>query len=201
MNSEEREAVSSLHDALFGRQREFLASLHSRYPLLPWVVRAIGDLDAGRLLEHRAWEERHGRTKNDLAELKRLQGRALDYLKRREYEVGQRWWKANVILRHTTRTKDSVARAIDEEQLRVCPDCEQLVVPSAEDYRYQVGYCPFCGSSDRPITMAEAEAASLVEPDGERFWRVRHDSVPGWATSQPLPPLDQDDGTDQEEVS
>jgi DNA-binding Lrp family transcriptional regulator len=194
MSPEEREAVSSLHDALFGRQREFVASLHARYPYLPWVVRAIRELDAGRALEHRAWKERHGRTKNDLAELKRLRGRALDYLKRREYEVGQRWWKANVILRHTTRTKDWVARAIDEEQLRICPECEQLVVPSADDYRYQVGYCPFCGSSDRPIAMAEAEAAGLAGPDGERFWRVRHGPVPGWATSQPLPPLDQDEG-------
>jgi DNA-binding Lrp family transcriptional regulator len=194
MSPEEREAVSSLHDALFARQREFVATLHARYAYLPWVVRAIRELDAGRALEHRAWKERHGRTKNDLAELKRLQGRSIDYLKRREYEVGQRWWKANVILRHTTRTKEWVARAIDEEQLRVCPDCEQLVVPSADDYRYQVGYCPFCGSSDRPIAMAEAEAAGLVEPDGERFWRVRHGPVPGWASSQPLPPLDQDEG-------
>jgi len=201
LSPEEREAVSSLHDGLFARQREFVASLHARYPFLPWVVRAIRELDAGRLLRHRTWWERHGRTKNDLAELKRLQGRALDYLKRREYEVGQRWWKANVIVRHTTRTKRQAARAIDEEHLRVCPDCEQLVVPSAEDYRYRVGYCPFCGSSDKPIAMAEAEAAGLVEPDGEGFWRVRHGSVPGWATSQPLPPLDQDDGMDQEEVS
>ncbi len=199
MSPDEREALSSLHDVFFGRQREFVAFLHARYPYLPWVVRAICELDAARLLEHRTWKERHGRTKNDLAELKRLQGRTLDYLKRREYEVGQHWWKANVIVRHTTRTKDWVARAIDEEQLRVCPDCEQLVVPSAEDYRYWVGYCPFCGSADRSITTAEAEVAGLVEPDGERFWRVRHDSVPGWATSQPLPPLDHDEGTDQEE--
>jgi hypothetical protein len=198
MSPEEREAVSSVHDALFARQREFVASLHARYPYLPWVVRAIRVLDAGRLLRHRTWKERHGRTKNDLAELKRLRRRSIDYLKRREYEVTQRWWKANVILRHTTRTKEWVARAIDEEQLRLCPDCEQLVVPSAEDYRYQVGYCPFCGSI-KPITMAEAESAGLVEPDGERFWRVRHGPVPGWASSQPLPPLDHDEGTDQEE--
>jgi Replication-relaxation len=189
LSPEEREAVSSLRDAWFARQREFVAFLHARYPYLQWVVRAIRELDEGRLLEHRTWKERHGRTKNDLAELKRLQGRSIDYLKRREYEVSQRWWKANVIVRHTTRTKDWVARAIDEEQLRVCPDCEQLVVPSADDYRYQVGYCPFCGSRDKPIAMAEAEAAGLLEPDGERFWRVRHGPVPGWASSQPLPPL------------
>jgi len=137
-----------------------------------------------------------GAARADLAELKRLQGRSIDYLKRREYEVTQRWWKANVIVRHTSRTKEWVARAIDEEELRVCPDCEQLVVPSAEDYRYQVGYCPFCG---RPIAMAEAEAAGLVEPDGERFWRVRHGPVPGWATSQPIPTMDQDEDTSREE--
>lgn len=201
MSPEEREAVSSLHDAFFAQQREFLASLHARYPHLPWVVRAIRELDAGRLLEHRTWKERHGRTKNDLAELKRLHGRTLDYLKRREYEVGQQWRKASVVVRHTTRTKDWVARAIDEEELRACPDCEQLVVPSADDYRYQVGYCAFCGSRDKPIAIAKAETAGLVEPDVEGFWRVRHGSVPGWATSQPLPPLDQEDGTDQEEVS
>jgi hypothetical protein len=197
--AEEREAIGSLHDAFFARQREFVASLHARYPHLPWAVRAIRELDARRLLDHRTWWERHGRTKKDLTELKRLQGRSLDYVKRREYEVGQRWWKSNVIVRHTTRTKGRVARAIDEEQLRVCPDCEQLVVPSGSDYRYQVGYCPFCGSREKPITMAEAEAAGLVEPDGDGFWRVRHDSVPGWATSQPLPPLDENDEIDLEE--
>jgi hypothetical protein len=198
MSSEERGMVSALRDAWFGRQREFVASLHARYPYLPWVVRAIRELDVGRLLHHRTWWERHGRTKKDLAELKRLQGRAFDYLKRREYEVGQRWWRANVIARHTTRTKRWVARAIDEEQLRVCPNCEQLVVPSGNDYRYQVGYCPFCGSTDKPITIAEAEGAGLAEPDGDGFWRVRHGSVPGWAIRQPLPPLDQDEGTDEE---
>jgi DNA-binding Lrp family transcriptional regulator len=201
LSSEEREAISSLRVAYFDGQREFVAALHARYPYLPWVVRAIRKLDAGRLLEHRTWKERHGRTKNDLAELKRLHGRTLDYQKRREYEVGQRWWKANVIARHTTRTRRRVARAIDEEQLRVCPDCEQLVVPSGNDYRYQVGYCPFCGSRDKPLPLSEAGAPGLVEPDGEGFWRVRHGPVPGWANSQPLPPLDQDDGTDQEEVS
>jgi len=199
MSPEEREALSALHDALFARQREFVASLHARYPHLPWVVRAIRELDAGRLLHHRTWWERHGRTKNDLPELKRLQGRTLDYLKRREYEVGQRWWKTNVIVQHTTRTKRWVARAIDEEQLRVCPDCEQLVVPSADDYRYQVGYCPFCGSRDKPITLAEAEAAGLVEPDGEGSWLMRHGPVPAWATSQPLPPLDQEADRTQED--
>jgi hypothetical protein len=199
MSPEEREAIASLHDALFARQREFVVSLHARYPYLPWVVRAIRELDAGTLLVHRTWWERHGRTKKDLAELRRLQGRTLDYRKRREYEVSQRWWKANVIARHTTRTKRWVARAIDEEQLGVCPDCEQLVVPSAEDYGYQVGYCPFCGSRDKPITIIEAEAAALVEPDGEGFWRVRHGLVPGWATSQPLPPLDEDEDTSGED--
>jgi hypothetical protein len=198
LSPEEREVVAALHDAWFDRHRQFVASLHARYPYLPWVVRAIRELDAGRLLDHRTWWERHGRTKKDLTELKRLQGRTLDYVKRREYEVGQRWWKANVIARHTTRTKRWVARAIDEEQLRVCPDCEQLVVPSGNDYRYQVGFCPFCGSSDSPITMAEAEAAGLVEADSDGFWGMRHGSVPGWAISQPLPPLGEDEGTDEE---
>ena len=200
----EREVVSSLRDAWFDRQRQFVASLHARYPYVPWVVRAIRELDAGRLLEHRTWLDRHGRTKKDLSELKRLRGRSLECLKRREYEVGQRWWKANVIVRHTTKTRSWVARAIDEEELRplrVCPDCEQLVVPSGNDYRYQVGYCPFCGSNNTPVTMAEAEAAALVEPDGDGLWRVRHGPVPGWATSQPLPPLDENEDTDREEAS
>lgn len=199
LSPEEREAISSLRDAYFDAQREFVAALHARYPYLPWVVRAIREMDSGRLLHHRTWWERDGRTKNELAELKRLQGRTRGYLKHREYEVGQRWWKANFIARHTTRTKRWVARAIDEGQLRVCPDCEQLVVPSSEDYRYQVGYCPFCGSRDKPITITEAEAAGLVEPDGEGSWRVRHGPVPGWATSQPLPPLDQNEDTSGED--
>jgi hypothetical protein len=73
------------------------------------------------------------------------------------------------------------------------------VVPSADDYRYPVGYCSFCGSTDKPLPPADADAAGLLEPDGERWWRVRHGSVPGWATSQPLPPPDQEDGTTRED--
>lgn len=200
LSPEEREALSSLQDAWFARQREFVASLHARYPYLPWIVRAIRELDAGRLLHHRTWWERHGRTKNDLGELKRLQGRTLDYLKRREREISERRRSANVIARHTSRSEPKVARAIDEEQLRACPDCEQLVVPSRDDYRYQVGYCPFCGGRDKPLQITDAEAAGLLEPDGEGFWRTRHGPVPGWAESQPLPPLDVDEGTEQEEA-
>lgn len=199
MSPEEREVVSSLHDAWFVRQREFVASLHARYPYLPWVVRAIRELDAGRLLHHRTWWERHGRIKNDLGELKRLQGRSLDFLNAREHLISERRRGANVIARHTSRSERKVARAIDEGQLRACPDCEQLVVPSRDDYRYQVGYCPFCGGRDKLLSITEAEATGLVEPDGERFWRVCHGPVPGWAESQPLPPLDQDESKEQEE--
>jgi hypothetical protein len=196
---EEREAISSLHDAWFARQREFVASLHARYPYLPWVVRAIRELDAGKLLHHRTWWERHARTKNNLAELKRLQGRSLDYLKLRGHQIAERRRGANVIARHSSRSEGRVARAIDEEQLRACPECEQLVVPSRDDYRYQVGYCPFCGGRDKLLSISEAEAAGLVESDGERFWRVRHGAVPGWAEAHPLPPLEQNLGKDQEE--
>jgi hypothetical protein len=199
MSPEEREAVSSLRDAWFARQREFVASLHARYRYLPWLVRAIRELEAGRLLHHRTWWERHGRTKNDLGELKRLQGRILEYLKRREHLISERRWSANLITRHTSLSEPKVARAIDEEQLRACPDCEQLVVPSRDDYRYQVGYCPFCGGRDKLLSITDAEATGLVDPDGEGFWRTCHGPVPGWAESQPLPRLDQMDRTSQED--
>jgi hypothetical protein len=46
---EEREAVTLLHEDWFARQKEFLASLHARYPFLPWVLRAIRTLDAGHV--------------------------------------------------------------------------------------------------------------------------------------------------------
>jgi len=198
-SSEDREAITSLREDWFARQREFVASLHARYPYLPWVLRAIRKLDAGRLLDHETWRKRHDRTKSDLVELKRLKGRSLDYPMWREHEVSRRQWGANVIARHTAKSKRRLARAIDEEQLRACPGCEELVVPSPDDYGYQVGYCPFCGSREKLLTVSEAEDAGLVEPDGGGFWRVRHGPVPGWASSPPLPPLDQDDPNDREE--
>ena len=200
MSSEEQEATTSLREDWFARQRELVASLHARYPHVPWVLRAIRELDAGKLLGHDTWRKRHDRTKSDLVELKRLQGRSLDYPKWREHEVSRRQWGANVIARHTAKSKLRLARAIDEEQLRACPECEQLVVPSRDDYQYQAGYCPFCGSRDKLLSITEAEEARLVEPDGDGFWRVRHWPVPGWAEAQPVPPLDQNDHTDQGEL-
>jgi hypothetical protein len=85
--------------------------------------------------------------------------------------------------------------------LRACLECEQLVVPSRDDLRYQVGYCPFCGGRDQLLTISEAQEAGLVEPDGVRFWRVRHGPVPGRAEPQPVPPLDEDDEISLEEPS
>ena len=199
MSSEEREAVTSLREDWFARQKEFLAFLHARYPYLPWVLRAIRTLDAGTLLHQETWRNRHDRTKNDLVELKRLQGRSLDYAGWRSLEVSNCQWGAGPIARHASRSTRRLARAVDEERLRACPQCEQLVVPSRSDLRYQVGYCCFCGGRDQLLTITKAEEAGLVEPDGEGFWRVRHGPVPGWATSQPLPPLDEDAEIDLEE--
>ena len=36
------------------------------------------------------------------------------------------------------------------------------------------------------FSLGEHQEAGLVEPDGARLWRVRHGSVPGWATGQPV---------------
>jgi hypothetical protein len=200
MSSEEREAITVLREDWFARQKEFLASLHARYPYLPWVLRAIRILDAGTLLHQETWRNRHDRTKNDLVELKRLIGRSLDYPGWRSLEVSNRQWGAGVIARHASRSTRRLARAVDEERLRACPQCEQLVVPSRKD-RYQVGYCPFCGGRDQVLTLSEAEEARLAAPDGEGFWRIRHRPVPGWAESQPLPPLEEDVEIDLEEPS
>jgi hypothetical protein len=176
------------------RQRELVASLHARYPHLPWVLRATRELDGDEPLYHRTWWERHERTKRDLAELKRLQGRMLDYLGWRKHEISNRQWGASVFERHGSRSDRRLARAIDEEQIRACPDCEQLAVPSAHDLRYQVGWCAFCGTRKDLLSLAEAQASGLVEPDGEGFWRVRHGPVPGWLVQgRPLPPLDEDE--------
>jgi DNA-binding Lrp family transcriptional regulator len=200
LGADEHETIDALRDEYLARQREFVATLHARYPHLPWALHAIRRLGARRLLDHYAWADRHERTRKELAELKRLQGRTLDYPKWRALEVSNRQWGANLITRHTAKGTRRLARAIDEEQLRLCPECEQLVVPSRDDLRYQVGYCPFCGGRDELLTLSEAEQAGLVEPDGEESWRIRHGSVPGWATSQPLPPLDEDDEIDLEEA-
>jgi len=34
------------------------------------------------------------------------------------------------------------------------------------------------------FSLGEHQEAGLVEPDGARLWRVRHGSVPRWATGQ-----------------
>jgi hypothetical protein len=118
VSPEEQEAISSLQSAYLARQRETVASLHTRYPHLPWVLRASRELGAGELLYHRTWWERHERTKRDLAELKRLQGRILDYVGWRKHEVSNRQWGANWIERLGSRSDRRLARAIDEEKIR-----------------------------------------------------------------------------------
>ena len=188
----ERDAIDALRDAYLARQREIVASLHARYPYLPWVLEAIRKLDAGKLLDHFVWKERHKRTKKELAELKRLHGRALNYLQWRQKEVNRR--RQNVRwIRRLVAARTRLARAMDEEELRVCTSCEQLVVPSREDYRYPKGYCPFCGARDELLSISQAEAVGLVEPDREGFWRPRHRAVPGWVEAKPRPPLGEDE--------
>jgi hypothetical protein len=192
LDPQEREAIDALRDAYLASQREVIASLHARYPYLPWVLDAIRMLDAGKLLGHFAWKQRHERTKKELAELKRLHGRTLDYLWWREKEIAHRRQNIRRIGRlMTARTR--LARAIDEDELRVCTSCEQLAVPSREDYRYPEGYCPFCGGRDELLSISKAEAVGLVEPDGEGFWRTRHRPVPGWADAQPRPSIGEDE--------
>jgi hypothetical protein len=194
VSPEEQEAISSLQTAYFARQRETVASLHARYPHLPWLLRATRELGAGELLHHRTWWERHERTKRDLAELKRLSGRALDYVGWRKNELSNRQWGANVFERLGSRSDRRLARAIDEEHIRACPDCEQLAVPSAHDLRYQAGWCAFCGTREDLLSLSEAQASGLVEPDGEGFWRIRHGPVPGWVEQgRLLPPLGEDE--------
>lgn len=196
LDPDEVEAIDALRDAYLARQREVVASLHARYPYLPWVLHAIRRLDAGRLLDHYARNDRHERTRKELAELKRLQGRTIGYLQWRKSEVARVRRLRSRIMRLAPRTDRRLARAVDEEQLRLCPDCEQLAVPSHEDLRYPVGYCPFCGARDELLLIIEAEALSLVEADDEGFWRIRHPPLPGWAESEPVPPLD--DGEEDE---
>jgi hypothetical protein len=90
LDPKEREVIEALRDAYLARQRKVVAPLDSRYPYLPWVLDAIRKLDAGKLLGHLAWKQRHQRTKEELAELKRLHGRALNYLQWRHKEVTHR---------------------------------------------------------------------------------------------------------------
>jgi hypothetical protein len=193
LDPQEREAIDALRDAYLARQREVVASLHARYPYLPWVLDAIRKLDADKLLGHFPWKQRNDRTKKELAELKRLQGRTLDYVHWREKEVAHRQRNARWARRLGRARKPRLVRTIDEEQLRVCPECEQLVVPSHEDLRYPEGYCPFCGSREKVLRIAQAEAAEIVEPDGEGFWRTCHRPVPGWAKTERRPPIGEDE--------
>jgi hypothetical protein len=192
LDPEEAEAIEALRGAYLARQREVVASLHARYPYLPWVLDAIRKLDTARLLGHFAWKQRHERTKKELAELNRLHGRALGYLQWRQREVTHR--RQNVRwIRRLIVASIGLARAIDEDELRVCTSCEQIVVPSRDDYRYPKGYCPFCGGRDELLSVSQAEAVGLVEPDGEGLWRTRHRPVPGWVEASPRPPLGEDE--------
>jgi hypothetical protein len=195
LSDEEREAIATLRAAYLGRHRDVVASLHARYPYLPWVLRAIRQVDADHVLDRWVWRERHSRTKKDLAELKRLQGRELDYLQWRNMEVSERQWGSGWFRRHGSRHPRRLARAIDEEQLRACLACEQLVVASGDDPLHRPGSpCPFCGDREKLLSPSAAQAAGLLEPDGRGFWRVRHGPMPGWAEQgRALPPLDEDE--------
>lgn len=199
MSSEEREAVTSLREDWFARQKEFLASLHARYPYLPWVLRAIRTLDADTLLHQETWRNRHDRTKNDLVELKRLHGRSLDYAGWRSLEVSNRQWGAGPIARHasrsTRRPRPGVGRGAPAS------------VPAVRAARGPLAQGPPVPGGVLLILRRQGPAAHDLQGRGGRARGARRRGVlagtswPGarMATSQPLPPLDEDVEIDLEE--
>jgi hypothetical protein len=195
LSEEERQAIEELRASYLTRQRHTVAALHVRYPYLPWLLPAMRRLDEGLLLEPSVWRSRHQTTKAQLAEMKRLHGRRLDYLQWRATEVNQRRWSAGWIKKLGSARPDRVAQAIDRERLMACPGCEVILVPKDEDLRWSPGPpCPLCGDREHLLPLAESEASGLVEPDEEGYWRVRHRPVPGWAREgRPLTPTEDEE--------
>jgi hypothetical protein len=60
-----------------------------------------------------------------------------------------------------------LSRAIDQERLLVCPQCEQVFVPKDEGRRWGPDpACPFCGDRDDLLSPVQAMEEGLLEPDG-----------------------------------
>jgi hypothetical protein len=194
LSEEERQAIEELRASYLTRQRRAVAALHARYPYLPWLLPAMRRLDEGLLLEPSVWRSRHQTIKSQLAEMKRLHGRRLDYLQWRYNEIKSRRWSAGWIKKLGSARPDRLAHAIDRERLIVCPGCEVIVVPREEDLRWGPGPpCPLCGDREHVLPLAQAEASGLVEPDGEGFWLIRHRPVPGWGSKGPPLPATEDE--------
>jgi hypothetical protein len=181
ISEQERHAIEELRRLYLKRQRNAVASLYARYPYLPWLLQAMRRLDESTLLEPSAWKNRNERTKTQLKTLKRLHGRMLDYLKERDVEIRGRRRNSGPLQRLTSARSSRLARTIDEDRLLVCPSCEQLFVRQEDPGLGAAPACPFCLDREDLLSINEAEAAGLIESNGEGYWRVCHGPVPRWA--------------------
>lgn len=185
LSPDEEEAMEDLRRFYFEQQRKRVTSLHTRYPHLPMLVRAIKRLDTGDLLSWGGESQINESLRRDLADRKKHHGKMLDFLIWRKDEIATR--KRNMGRMDRLLTSDEkIANIIDEQLLRYCRDCEAISIPSTsfDGHVYAEKKCGFCGKEDDLDRLQQAMGAGAVEPDGEGFWRVCHPAVPQWVLSK-----------------
>jgi DNA-binding Lrp family transcriptional regulator len=180
---DERAAIKALVDYYIGCRRRLLAAFYARYPDSPHVLRAVRQLEAGRLLTSTDEEFLDQHIRNDLATLKRTYGRKLDYISWRNKKIDELRVQTPAV-RRLIFDREAAATELDRRHLRYCSRCEQLAIPSAIDSNYLGDVtCAFCYHKP-DTTLDDAHRQRLIRPDGNGFWEVCHRPVPAWASSE-----------------
>lgn len=188
LSDSEADAIRRLVALYLRRQEAEIASLWARYPRLPVLVRAMRALEGGQLVP-RLREERDRWLREDLATLRRTEGRLRDYLVWRDTEARRRREQLGTAQK-LAQNFDRVRRQVDEELLRWCTACEVLAIPPPDDrgahsWEPQAAWlpkgpaCAHCGSPEALVTLSEAEPSGRIRRVGSEIETCPL-PVPGW---------------------
>lgn len=182
-SEKERAAVGRLIPLLLERERDRVAALWARHPMLACVLRWVRALDEGTLLSGYERRDAEEYVRADLERLEALAVRTVAYKAWREGEARRRRERLSA-LRKIGVSFAQALREVDEEHLRVCALCAVLCVPGIEpDRGPRWGLfgprCEFCSKDDDPLTLSDAQARGLIAAEGD-FYLTCPVSVPEW---------------------
>jgi hypothetical protein len=153
--SMDTKAVAALVDLYRRRQQARMEELARRYGEGPELRRDRQQLADHGLLGSFTWNSLEERAKRDREARREQEWLRLAYLARREREARQRKHEAGLAAR-LAHGRSAVHAIIDDDLLRICRRCDEIVYPPEperratviSEERRQPSRCHFCGGSD-----------------------------------------------------
>jgi hypothetical protein len=156
-------AVAALAERYRSEQRRRIDELTARYGEGPSVRQTRATLDGGELLDSAAVEGLSGRARADCEAMVEQEQRRTVY----------QWWRENAaaacvrrtgLLKQLAHSREEFYAAIDDEHLRTCSRCHEVVYPTLDatgSGKPTNAPCPYC---DRPTRHNPGEHDPLGPP-------------------------------------